>query len=876
MTSNRLAAKARAYAKEHGVKYQQALEIFRNLPPEDVSVPVTSELMKALGINDLGTYDPLPRWRANEFTESLRIPIGTRFSGEGESYAETDTLYLDLAEVSRGGTGPHGCIQGRTGSGKSYLLSSFITALCANYSPDRVNLALLDFKGGVWSALAKDMPHTVFTASCVEDNSVVMEQFSQMVYAEIARREEFLFKHRAKSTIDYLRMRSESPELPPLPDLFIVADEYDEFMKSHREYLALFNMIAAKGRSLGVRLIVSSHVIDTGLLYGVVQHLTFGISLSTSSAACSRTVLDGDPSAMRLPLGKGHAMVRYVDPTLDGENRVKKFRGFESLENFDNKEGEIYSDHVIGRVAERLAKVAHAAPKWGAMLSEPVYLDDILDLPENSKNPSAIRIGLQNSKGFDADTTLLTVDVSRNTMINGRSGSGKTTVAATAIVSAAKTHPDVKVFVINAESNSPLAEIRRSPNVVMYADSSDEKSVQQIFGELHAVAELRASAKDIPFEEYLDVAAGDPYRRILVVLDGQLRYDVVNEAVELCSTSGISFMATSSVRDEVLGIRHSGTFDSAERVSLGVFRDGNPVQGYCSPGVGFGDGKPLIRVALPTFDRFDAGEGSRRTNYFPHNFDYREGLRKILAGIPSEVDTPRMSEYGAWYPSGDVTGLWIGNYLDGTPAEITPRTHFVVSGGAESGKTTTLRAFLRSLNGSKSADDVKVVVIDKSMTLLGEANLLRESGMLMNDGHLPVSSARSSGTFKEVLNVIQSRNPRSVAGITPKQLRERTWFSGPDIYIVVDDSSRESLYPLVDTLNTMAVDVGVYLVMSVGDSLKAGENGKVHRFIESTVPVASFVIGANSLKHAVAGRGTLQLKEQPKGRTVVGYLVPED
>ena len=50
---------------------------------------------------------------------------------------------IDLVE-----DGPHVLIAGTTGSGKSELLQSAVTALAARYSPQRVNFLFVDYKGG--------------------------------------------------------------------------------------------------------------------------------------------------------------------------------------------------------------------------------------------------------------------------------------------------------------------------------------------------------------------------------------------------------------------------------------------------------------------------------------------------------------------------------------------------------------------------------------------------------------------------------------------------------------------------------------------------------------------------------------------------------
>ena len=59
------------------------------------------------------------------------------------------------------GTSQHVLIAGKTGSGKSTLLHALITNLALRYSPDEVELYLVDFKKGVEfkTYARRDLPH---------------------------------------------------------------------------------------------------------------------------------------------------------------------------------------------------------------------------------------------------------------------------------------------------------------------------------------------------------------------------------------------------------------------------------------------------------------------------------------------------------------------------------------------------------------------------------------------------------------------------------------------------------------------------------------------------------------------------------------------
>ena len=64
------------------------------------------------------------------------------------------------------GTSQHVLIAGRTGSGKSTLMHALITNLALNYSPDEIDLYLIDFKKGVEFKVyaTHELPHSSVVA----------------------------------------------------------------------------------------------------------------------------------------------------------------------------------------------------------------------------------------------------------------------------------------------------------------------------------------------------------------------------------------------------------------------------------------------------------------------------------------------------------------------------------------------------------------------------------------------------------------------------------------------------------------------------------------------------------------------------------------
>ena len=78
-------------------------------------------------------------WDANATTaDSLRVRLGP-----------SGATKVQELELGARGTAHHALLVGKTGSGKSTLMHTIITNLALTYSPDEVQLYLVDFKKGV-------------------------------------------------------------------------------------------------------------------------------------------------------------------------------------------------------------------------------------------------------------------------------------------------------------------------------------------------------------------------------------------------------------------------------------------------------------------------------------------------------------------------------------------------------------------------------------------------------------------------------------------------------------------------------------------------------------------------------------------------------
>jgi DNA segregation ATPase FtsK/SpoIIIE-like protein len=87
----------------------------------------------------------------------------------------------------------------------------------------------------------------------------------------VARREQLLLEAGRRvqgsafnSVTEYEGAIAAGHDLPPIPTLFVVADEFTLMLADHPEYAELFDYVARKGRSFRIHILFASQTLDVG------------------------------------------------------------------------------------------------------------------------------------------------------------------------------------------------------------------------------------------------------------------------------------------------------------------------------------------------------------------------------------------------------------------------------------------------------------------------------------------------------------------------------------------------------------------------------------------------------------------------------------
>jgi DNA segregation ATPase FtsK/SpoIIIE, S-DNA-T family len=227
---------------------------------------------------------------------SLAVAVGAGGAGPME---------LDLV------AGPHAMIAGTSGSGKSEFLVAWVGAMAARYAPDRVAFLLVDFKGGAAFEPVRDLPHLAGLVTDLDEDEA--ERAVASIRAELRHRERVLASAGVRGI-------AELPDGVVLPRLVVVVDEFQAMIERFGELGAVVSDVAARGRSLGVHLVLAAQRPNGVVREQVSANCGLRVSLRVLERADSVAVVGVDAAAALDPARPGRAVVDR------GDGRIVEFQ----------------------------------------------------------------------------------------------------------------------------------------------------------------------------------------------------------------------------------------------------------------------------------------------------------------------------------------------------------------------------------------------------------------------------------------------------------------------------------------------------------------------------------------------------------------------
>lgn len=512
-------------------------------------------------------------------------------------------------------------------------------------------------------------------------------------------------------------------------------------------------------------------------------------------------------------------------------------------------------DMVVSRLRGH-GRPAHEV--WLPPLEDSPAVNDLLpdstwNDPRNINGRLLLPIGVVD-RPYDQRRDVLTVDLSGaqgNVAVVGGPQSGKSTAIRTMIMSAAATHtPEQLQFFCLDFGGGTLGSLSNLPHVGSVAGRMDSDRIRRTVAEVTGLLrERELRFRDLKIESMRDfrqrkaelaklppdVAAQDPLSQdrfgdVVLVIDSwatiKADFDLLEPALQAIAIQGLSYgihLAVTATR--WMEIRPAVKDMLGTRIEL---RMGDPIDSDVGrkfaelvpvgrPGRGMSPDRLHILIGLPRLDsssdvetlpagvatscaavrQFYGPREAPRLRMLPHDLDRAEvigaarqagrlGKAKVAIGISESELAPVVLDFDA-------------------------QPHLVVFGDTECGKTGLLRNIAAGVMENASSEEAKLILVDFRRTMLGVVD---------NDylGGYATAAQSCAELMKALGDSLKDRLPPS--DVTQQQLKERSWWSGPDLYVLIDDydlipggTLNHPLAPLVEYL-PQARDIGLRIIIS--------------------------------------------------------------
>lgn len=265
-------------------------------------------------------------------TEDFQDPNGLISMAMGKDIAGRPVI-TDLAKA------PHMLVAGTTGSGKSVLVNSLLLSMLLKYTPDQLRLILIDPKQ-LELANYNDIPHLL--TPVVTDMTEAASALSWCV-AEMERRYQLMSLFKVRKLDEFNKKviasteqghplldplwrihdsvsQDKPPQLKPLPQIVIVADEFaDMMMQVGKQAEELITRLAQKSRAAGIHLILATQRPSVDVITGLIKaNIPVRAALRVNSKVDSRTILDAGGAEDML----GHGDMLFLAPSQNEPSRV--------------------------------------------------------------------------------------------------------------------------------------------------------------------------------------------------------------------------------------------------------------------------------------------------------------------------------------------------------------------------------------------------------------------------------------------------------------------------------------------------------------------------------------------------------------------------
>jgi type VII secretion protein EccCb len=554
-------------------------------------------------------------------------------------------------------------------------------------------------------------------------------------------------------------------------------------------------------------------------------------------------------------------------------------------------------------VLDQLSTTESRAYKmWLPPLTDPTPVDELV--ARANRQPLYFPLGIMDEPRRHLQEPW-GVDVSGaggNIGIGGAPQTGKSTLLQTLMLSAAATHSprQVQFYCIDLGGGG-LMYLENLPHVGGVATRSEPDRVMRVVAEVRAVMRQRettfrehrvgsiAAYRQLREDPHHPVAA-DPFGDVFLVIDGWPAFvsefpDLESQVQDL-SAQGLSFgihtvLTTprwtelrSRVRD-YLGTKIEFRLGDVNDTQIDRATREIPAN---RPGRAMSIEKHHLMIGVPRFDGVHSAENlvealtAGVTQVAAAHTDHAPQVRVL----PERIYLHELDPHPPG-PESDYRTRWtipIGVReadLSVAHADMNTTPHLLIFGAAKSGKTRSAHAIAQAICSRNSPEQVRFMLADYRSGLLDA----------VPDTHLLAAGAinRNSTTLEEAIKALavnlQKRLPP--ADLTTAQLRSRSWWSGFDVVLLVDDwhmimaaaGMTPPMAPLAPLLPA-AADIGLHIIVT--SQMSYAYKATMDKFVGAAYGAGSPTMFMSGDKQDFPSR-EIVVKRRPPGQA---FLVTPD
>ncbi|MGA4785923.1 type VII secretion protein EccCa [Nocardia sp. AB354] len=614
-------------------------------------------------------------------------------------------------------------------------------------------------------------------------------------------------------------------------------------------------------------------------------------------------IVGGEIDINARPFVAGHVAFRKSDriPLPPEPSAVEEVQQDESTEKISN----------LGMLVSRIqghGRTAHEI--WLPPLDAAPTLDQLIprSILTGEYNPIAslrTAIGIVD-RPYDQRRDPMVVDLSGargNVAVVGGPQSGKSTALRSLVMGMSLTHTAEQVqFYCLDFGGGTLSGLEGLPHVGSVAGRLDVDKVRRTISEMTTIVRQREMRfRQLGIESMADfrrlrgtdpasspAAAGaheDPFGDVFLVVDGfgsiRQDFDSLEQPIMNLATQGLSYgvhivialnrwaEARPALKDQIgtrIELRLGDPMDSdLGRKVASLVPQGRPgrgmtpdalhmltalprVDGNSNPetlGAGVADAVQRLVASTP-------GRPAPRVRMLPEVLNRDELVHNVLGGWPGAVDQyTRCVQIPIGLNESELAPVFLN---------MAEQPHVLIFGDTECGKTNVLRNIILNIVASNTPENAKLIIGDYRRTLLGVVEGRHVAG------YAP-SAEMLDTMMRDLVGVLKARMPGP--DITQQQLRERSWWSGPEVYVIVDDydlvstPSGNPLSILTEYL-AQAKDIGFHLIIArrSGGASRALYEPLIGRMKD--IGTIGLLMSGNRDEGALLGN--VRLSEMPPGR----------